>query len=408
MLIETWPLSNIKPYSKNARKIPQSAVDKVALSLRTYGWRQPMVVEPDGTLIVGHVRWMGALQNGWTEGPVNVATDLTPAQIKAYRLMDNRSHDEAAWNLELAGAELLELQAMNFDLPLTGFSIGEIGRMLPVTQAEPEAQMDRAEELLGKWKVERGQVWEIGEHRLMCGDATNGDTERLFSGGKPFLMVTDPPYGVDYDPAWREEAAASGRIAARGKFATAYMESDKEAAWKEAHARFPGAVAYVWHATRKALEVAQALHEVGFEIRAQIIWKKQHLVFSRGHYHIFHEPCWYAVRKGQSSHWIGDAKQSTWWEVANLNRNCGNEIAADDAKTGHAAQKPVELMRRPMRNHDAPEVYDPFLGAGSTMVAAQQLNRRCYGMEIEPKYCAVILERMSDMGLTPRISPLSR
>jgi DNA modification methylase len=403
--IETWALSKIKPYPKNARRIPQSAIDKVALSLREFGWKQPMVVEPDGTLIVGHVRYAGALQNEWTEGPVVVAHDLTPAQVKAYRLMDNRSHDEAKWELELAGAELLELKELNFDLAATGFSIGEIGRMLPATQPEPEAQTDRAEELLAKWKVERGQIWDIGNHRMMCGDSTaRSDVTRLLNGCLPILMVTDPPYGVDYDPSWREEN--SRRRQAEGHkewfgYNKGAVANDGRVDWAEAWNLFPGDVAYVWHAGIYAGAVAESLK--GFTIRAQIIWRKQVAVFGRGAYHWGHEPCWYAVRDGRTAHWIGDHTQSTVWDVANLNPVGGNR---DETKVGHSTQKPVELMRRAIANHDAPEVYDPFLGSGSTMVAAEQLGRKCYGMEIEPKYCAVILERMKDMGLIPQLQGL--
>lgn len=390
MKIEIWPLSKIRAYPKNARNIPQAAIDKVALSLRTYSWRQPMVVEPDGTLIVGHVRLLGALQNGWTEGPVHVATDLTPAQIKAYRLMDNRSHDEATWNLELIGPELLELQAMNFDLAATGFSIGEIGRLLPQNQAEPEAQMDRAEELLGKWKVERGQVWEIGEHRLMCGDATNGDAALLMRSKLAHAVYTDPPYGVDYD----------GGTTVREKLTGDTNTALYDPCCKQA-ARFSDekAALYLWHAGVKGIAAAVAAAAAGYAIRCEIVWNKNLAQFGSlsAQYKQKHEPLYYCYKKGYAPRWYGPTNETTVWDCQRASVN-----------DKHPTQKPVELAVRALCNSTEPghAVLDLFAGSGSTMVAAQQLNRRCYGMEIEPKYCAVILERMSDMGLTPRISPL--
>src|SRR5438093_8589509 len=178
-------------------------------------------------------------------------------------------------------------------------------------------------------------------HRLICGDATvSGDVARLLDNVEPGLMVTDPPYGVDYDPAWREKSW-------RGARSTGKVQADDRSDWREAWALFPGDIAYVWHAGNKADVVAASLQACGFEIRSQIVWAKQHFVISRGHYHGQHEPCWYAVRKGRTEHWAGDRKQTTLWQIANRNAFGGSQ---DDTSTDHGTQKPVECMRRPIIN----------------------------------------------------------
>jgi DNA modification methylase len=191
----------------------------------------------------------------------------------------------------------------------------------------------------------------------LCGDATASEaTARLLAGQQPsVLMVTDPPYGVNLDPEWREEAGLSPRTRQGGKVA-----NDDRVDWSEAWTPFPGAVAYVWHSGIHAAEVALGLQAREFEIRSQIIWVKQHFAISRGAYHWRHEPCWYAVRKGETGHWRGDRTQTTVWEVANLN-SFGGESAAENEATGHGAQKPVEVMRRPILNHTRPReaCYDP-------------------------------------------------
>jgi DNA modification methylase len=189
-------------------------------------------------------------------------------------------------------------------------------------------------------------------------------------------MVTDPPYGVKYDPAWRKRAGLSdssrmGRVA-----------NDDRMDWREAWQLFPGDVAYVWHAGLFAAATASHLEDSGFEIRSQIIWRKPTFPISRGHYHWQHEPCWYAVRQGASAGWIGDRSQTTVWDIA----------WRSEAKTDHGTQKPVECMARPIRNHEG-NVYEPFGGSGTTLIAAEQLARRCTAIEIEPAYCDVVVMR---------------
>jgi len=208
-----------------------------------------------------------------------------------------------------------------------------------------------------------GDVWLLGKHRLVCGDCTEPEVvEACVNGVTPHLMVTDPPYGVAYDPAWRARAGVNLNKRKLGK-----VGNDDRADWREAWALFPGDVAYVWHAGRFASVAADSLEACGFALRAQIIWGKDRFALSRGDYHWQHEPCWYAVRNGAKGHWSGGRSQSTLWSIP----------ARDDSGHGHGTQKPVECMKRPIENNSSPgqAVYDPFLGSGTTIIAAEMTGR---------------------------------
>jgi DNA modification methylase len=238
-------------------------------------------------------------------------------------------------------------------------------------------------------------------HRILCGDSTKAeDVSRVLGGRKPFIMVTDPPYGVEYDPEWRLNAGLNKewQTRAEGKVA-----NDDQVDWSATYRLSPTHVAYVWHAGRHAADLVVNLRAAEFDVRTQIIWSKPSLVIGRGHYHWQHEPCWYAVRKGGSAKWCGDRTQSTIWVIKNMHRTQGD---VDDGKTIHGTQKPVECMARPIRNHGGKDddVYDPFLGSGTTIIAAEQLGRRCFGLELEPKYCDVICQRWAKLtGKTPTL-----
>lgn len=205
-------------------------------------------------------------------------------------------------------------------------------------------------------------------------------TEQFDRLKESIIEVTDPPYGVDYHAEWRAEALKVDNLGKEN------VKNDDRADWQEAWALAPSRVAYVWHADRHAAKVAQSLEKESFEIRCQIIWKKNALVISRGHYHWQHEPCWYAIKKGNKGNWAGDRKQSTIWEIDRIRKS----------ESGHATQKPVECMARPLRNHDG-DVYDPFIGSGSTMVAAEGLSRVCYAMDLNPKCVQMVLDRMEQL-----------
>jgi DNA modification methylase len=257
----------------------------------------------------------------------------------------------------------------------------------------------------GPCRVAAGDLWLVdgGRHRLLNGDSTKSeDVARLVGGEKPFLMVTDPPYGVDFDAGWRKEANDVGLLGDFETFTqTGLVSNDDRVDWGEAWKLFTGDVAYVWHASLHIAEVQRSLIASGLLPRSPVIWAKPHFLISRGHYHWQHEPCWYAVRKGATARWSGDRTQSTLWQIAGLNP-MGRSRDGADGPTGHGTQKPVECMARPMRNHGAEGdiVYDPFLGSGTTMIAAHRTGRRCFGVEIEPRYVEVALRRAEAENLS--------
>jgi DNA modification methylase len=280
---------------------------------------------------------------------------------------------------------MADLDGLGFDLSLTGFDVDEI-EAFRLPDAHGPSDEDAVPQPPVKPVTQRGDLWLLGDHRLLCGDATVlADVGRLLGDVVPVLMVADPPYGVDYDPSWREKNW-------RGARSTGKVQADDRVDWREAWALFSGNVAYVWHAGSKAARVAASLEACGFEIRSQIIWAKQHFVISRGHYHLQHEPCWYAVRKGHSGHWAGNRQQTTLWDIANRNAFGGSQ---DDTSTVHGTQKPVECMRRPILNHShsGETVYDPFVGSGTTVIAAERTKRRCDALDIDPVYVDVALRR---------------
>ena len=378
MKIEMRPIDDVNPYPGNPRR-NDAAVDAVARSLQAFGWRQPIVVDRDGVIIVGHTRLKGARKLGWTEVPVHVA-DLTPAQARAYRIADNATGSIAEWDDELLTAEITGLKETDIDLALLGFDPDELARLAGTANeglTDPDAVPDPPADPVTR----PGDLWVLGNHRLLCGDSTHpGDVARVLDGTVPFLMVTDPPYGVEYDPEWRNAAGLSETKR------TGTVQNDDRVDWTEAYRLFPGRVAYVWHAGRYAAGVAANMEAAGFEVRAQLIWRKTRFAISRGHYHWQHEPCWYAVRAGGSAKWCGDRKQSTIWDIDSKNQ---------DADTIHSTQKPTECMERPVRNHGGPDdaVYEPFAGSGSTVIACERVGRRCYAIELSPAYCDVIVAR---------------
>ena len=260
-----------------------------------------------------------------------------------------------------------------------GFTSDELAKALKPAAESGLTGEDEVPALPEKAVTAGGDIWLAGSHRIASGDSTDAAAvAALLDGQVPELMVTDPPYGVDYDPAWRHRRGVN-RSARRGK-----VRNDDQADWGAAWRLFPGNIAYVWHGALHATTVAESLVRQGFSIRAQIIWAKERLVMSRGDYHWQHEPCWYAVRS--KGHWTGDRKQTTLWTIAS---------GGQDFETSHSTQKPVECMRRPMQNNSNPSqaVYDPFLGSGTTLIAAETTGRICLGMELEPRYVDVAVRR---------------
>jgi DNA modification methylase len=367
-------------------------LEQLQASIEEFGFADPIEAQRGtGRIIAGNGRYQAAKALGLNEVPV-IWHDMDDLEATRYGLANNQLTDNSEWDLDVLPDLLNEV---GLDVP--GFDTFELPEVNgPIQEDEP--QVDRAEELREKWQIEEGQLWQVGRHRLMCGDSTRADhVEAVFDGAEPFLTVTDPPYGVEYDPHRRE--VVGGKRATK---VSKIIKNDNNADWREAFSLSPSGVVYCWHADKYACVVYQSLMDTGFSVRTQIIWAKSSIVpvpyginpgqvADLGLYHYQHECCWYGV-KGKAK-WIGGKAESTLWEIE---KNANSE-------TGHSTQKPVECMTRAIRNHEG-DVYDPFLGSGTTMVAAEQLDRVCYGMEIDPGYCAVILERMSQY--TEDIKPI--
>ena len=383
--VERRPISGLIPYASNARTHSDAQVAQIAASMREWGWTNPVLVADDGMIIAGHGRVLAARQLGLTEVPVMVAEGWTDAQKRAYVLADNQLAVNAGWDFELLGSELRGLADAGFDLDLMGFSdidalLAEKTEGLTDPDDTPEAPAEPVSEL--------GDVWLLGRHRIVCGDSTTVEAvDKALNGVKPHLMVTDPPYGVEYDADWRNKAVRADGSAISGR-AVGKVSNDDNADWSEAWALFPGDVAYVWHAGLFAGVVADSLSANGFALRSQIIWAKSNFAIGRGDYHWHHEPCWYAVRKTANGHYVGDRKQTTLWQIPKPQKS----------ETGHSTQKPVECMKRPIENNSSPgqAIYEPFSGSGTTIIAAEMTGRVCHAIELSPAYVDVAVTRWQD------------
>lgn len=380
--IRTLPLAALIPATYNPRTISDAALAGLRKSIERFDLVQPIIWnERTANIVGGHQRVKALQQLGRTEAQV-VVVDLPESEEKALNVALNSPAiaGEFTDDLQALLADIEASDAALFaDLRLSELKIDIEFESTPLL-TDPDEVPDPPAEPITK----PGDLWLLGGHRVLCGDSTVAtDVERLLAGAAPQMMVTDPPYGVNYDPDWRNRAdRANGKPdCAR---AIGLITNDDRADWADSYALFPGDVAYVWHPPGAIQGIfLESLERCGFEIRITIVWAKNQFPIGRGHYHVKHEPCFYAVRKNKAAGWIGDRKQTTLWEIDKPRKS----------ETGHGSQKPVECMARPMRNHEASEVYDPFLGSGTTLIAAEQLGRRCYGMEISPAYCDVIVKR---------------
>lgn len=391
---------DLKADPRNARTHSPEQIEQLRASIREFGFTNPVLLRPNGMIGAGHGRVEAAKAEKLTLVPTCVIEGLTDDQWRAYVLADNKLALNAGWDEDLLREELRALTELEVDLSGLGFDDAELADLFKTTEGatDPDDTTD-----LPAGPVSRlGDVWLLGDHRILCGDSTDADgVAALLAGAKPHLMVTDPPYGVDYDPAWRNAALGENCIA------TGAVMNDGRADWREAWRLFPGEVAYVWHADTKRSEVEASLIACGFEVRSNIIWAKQHFTLGRGHYHHQHEPALYVVRKGGKGHWAGGRKQSTVWDDIDNGLSQGGPRGAEDAGTGHGTQKPVECMKRPIENNSRPgdAVYEPFSGSGTTtIIAAEMTGRRCYAMELSPAYVDVAVRRWEEF--TGRVGTL--
>ena len=373
----------------NVRKHSARNLEATRASLARYGQRKPIVVNRHGLIVeAGNGTLVAAKSLKWEWiAAVIVEDDATTAA--GYSIADNRTAELASWDTD---ALQKLLNTLEVDIPAIdlGFSEVELKSLLgnqvtipgPLGTQGPPGDDPGASEAPDDPVSEAGKIYQLGPHRLMCGDSTVADNvASLLGDAEPRLMVTDPPYGVEYDPNWRNEAAEKGLIA-HSASRVGVVENDGRADWSEAWALSPSLVAYVWHSFLFGNIVRASLENLNFIPRSQIIWAKPRFAISRGHYHWQHEACIYVVRKGKTSEWIGDCSQTTLWTIQ-LDEN---------VEGGHSTQKPLECMERPIRHHKG-DVYDPFLGSGTTLIATARQGRVCYGMELSESYCDVIRKR---------------
>jgi DNA modification methylase len=382
-VFETWPIDRCVEYARNPRK-NDHAVNKVAAAIREFGFRVPICAKSDGTVVDGHLRLKAAKKLGLTEIPVILADDMSEAQIKAFRLSVNKVAELADWDNDLLALEFDELREMGFDLTLTGFEPDEIGALFPEQGTEGLTDEDAVPEVPEQPVTVEGDVWLLGRHRLMCGDSTSiQHLERLCDGQLVDMWLTDPPYNVAYEGGTKEKLTIQNDSMSNDAFrqflCDAYSAAD--AVMKK------GAVFYIWHADSEGYNFRGAAAYIGWPIRQCLIWKKSSLVMGRQDYHWMHEPCLYGWKEGASHLWASDRKQTTILEFAKPSRN-----------GEHPTMKPVELFEYQMLNNTKGSdlVLDSFAGSGTTVIACEKHGRCARLMELDPKYCDVIIKRWQD------------
>ncbi len=402
--IEHWLLDKLIPFARNPRTHSDAQVAQIAASIAEFGFNNPILVDTKAGIIAGHGRLLAARKLGLTEVPVIVLDHLTEAQKRAYIIADNQLALNAGWDEDLLRAELAALQAEDFNLDLIGFDDRDLSRLLADQDAADQA--DAVPDVPAAPVTVPGDLWLCGKHRVLCGDATSAEAvARLLGERKPRLMVTDPPYGIELDSEWRDRAGLNGCGAAEPSYmkkrtaghTETTISGDTRADWSEAFELVPSLeAAYVWHASKFTREVLDGLLRIGFLHHQQIIWDKGRTVLTRTHYWFQHEPSWYVRKK--NAPWFGKpGENSTIWLSPSPKFIMGG---SDEEKENHPTQKPVELMRRPILNHlrRGELVYDPFLGSGTTLAAAELTERVCYGLELDPKYSDVIVARWQSLS----------
>ena len=362
----------LKPYEKNPRK-NDGAVEYVANSIEEFGFKVPIVVDKNNVIVAGHTRYKAAKKLGLKEVPVIVANDLSDEQIKAFRLADNKVAEQSEWDFDLLGDELAQI--LDIDMDAFGF-LDEIGE--DVEEAtEDDYEINPPEEP----KAKIGEIYQLGRHRLMCGDSTVlNDVEKLMNGARADLLITDPPYNIDYE----------GKTKDKLKIQNDKMENDSfrqfliDALTNADAVMNPGAVFYIWHADSEGYNFRGACFDVGWKVRQCLIWNKNSMVMGRQDYQWKHEPCLYGWKDGAGHLWASDRKQTT---IMNFDRPTRNDM--------HPTMKPIALFDYQIKNHTQVDdvVLDLFSGSGTTIMACEQNGRRGYCMEYDPKYVDVIIER---------------
>lgn len=380
-------LSEIKPNPNNPRVLRDERFAKLKQSIEEFPKMlalRPMVVDNDGMILGGNMRYRVLQDLGYKEIPdewVKRADELTEEEKRRFIITDNVGFGE--WDFEALANDWDVDKLNDWGLELPGWKEEKLEAEEDDYEVTEVVHTDIVLGDLIEFECEDGRV-----HRLLCGDSTNADdVAKLMNGKKAKLMVTDPPYGVEYDPEWRLKAIKAS-IKGKGK-----LLNDDKADWKLAYQLFDADVAYVWHSALHTHQFAEDLIESGFDLICQIIWNKNTGALSRGDIHWKHEPCWYAVKKGKNHNWQGARNIWSVWDIQNLS---AKSVADREIATGHATQKPIKCMSIPIENNskEGDLITDPFLGGGTTLVASHQLLRICYSMELDEKHCQRVIDRM--------------
>ena len=394
--IESLPVSDLIPYARNSRTHSDEQVTQIAASIREFGFTNPVLIDSNGTIIAGHGRVMAAKKVGLAEVPCLRLQHLSPSQIRAYVIADNKLALNAGWDDEMLKAELLTLQEEGFNTDLIGFSDDELNALLNSEIIEGQTDPDEIPEPTVEPVTKLGDIWVLGNHRLMCGDSTSIDNaKRLMGDELADLLITDPPYNVDMT-AKNEMLQKAGK--ARKDESTFGIQNDKMSnddfrqflrdVYSTANSAMrDGAVFYVWFADVETSNFSGAISDVGWKLSQMVIWKKSSFVLGRKDYHFIHEPCLYGWKDGASHYWVSDRSQTT---VLDFKKPAKSEL--------HPTMKPVELFEYQISNSSKPNdvVLDIFGGSGTTAIACERLSRKARLMELDSKYCDVIVKRWED------------
>ena len=382
--VERTSIKSITPYARNSRTHSDEQVAQIAASIKEWGFTTPILIDTDGEIIAGHGRLLAAQRLGLEEVPTMTAKGWSEAQKRAYVIADNKLALNAGWNDEMLKIELDGLKELEFDLDLVGFSDEELAKLLQEPEKEGLTDEDDVPEAPEKPITVEGDIWVLGNHRLMCGDSTSIEAlEKLCEGQPVDMWLTDPPYNVAYEGKTKDaltiENDAMGNDDFRQFLSDSYSAAD--AVMKS------GAVFYIWHADSEGYNFRGAAFDIGWQVRQCLIWKKQTMVMGRQDYHWKHEPCLYGWKEGSAHLWATDRKQTTILEFDRPSRN-----------KEHPTMKPVELFAYQMQNNTKGDdlILDSFAGSGTTAIACEKFNRRARLMELDPKYCDVIIKRWQD------------
>ena len=380
MIVENIDINLLKPYANNPRKLTPKAIEKVAESLKQFGFRQPIVVDNDNIIVVGHTRYQASRKLGYTQVPITKINNLTKEQINAYRIADNRTNEEAEWDDELLALEIKDLEMKDFDISLTGMDKPELDKIL-FEEKQGNTDDDEVPEAPEEPITKPGDIWQLGNHRIICGDSTLPETyQRLLADKKVDLYLTDPPYNVAYVGKTKDALTIQNDKQTDDQF----QEFLKNAFTNSTEYLKLGGSFYIWHSDSEGLLFRLAVNDANLKLRQTLIWSKNTMVMGRQDYQWQHEPCLYGWKEGASHTWYSDRKQTT---ILNFERPTSSKL--------HPTMKPVKLISYLINNSTKQEdiVLDSFLGSGSTLIACEKLQRICYGIELDPKYCDVIIKR---------------